>query len=166
MWRQGIGSFVRDSYVSTRYPVVVCPHLCTSEAHQARAQPRARRQAVHHRLLQGPLSEKPINNSSNFRWIAMGMWTTHISRFLIFNLVKMSSPSSPHSRTAHSAKPHRATKEGQWVLRVPCMLESLFFSARHGSKNPSLVPKRTQSSSLVSLRIRGPETRKTDRFEK
>ena len=29
--RQGIGSFVRDSYVSTPCPVVICPYLCTSE---------------------------------------------------------------------------------------------------------------------------------------
>ena len=31
IWRQGIGSFVRDSYVSTLCPVVICPYLCTSE---------------------------------------------------------------------------------------------------------------------------------------
>ena len=29
--RQGIGSFVRNSYVSTLCPVVICPYLCTSE---------------------------------------------------------------------------------------------------------------------------------------
>ena len=29
---KGIGSFVRNSYVSTIRPVVVCPYLCTSEA--------------------------------------------------------------------------------------------------------------------------------------
>ena len=29
--RQGIGSFVRNSYVSTLCPVVVCPSLCTPE---------------------------------------------------------------------------------------------------------------------------------------
>ena len=38
--------------------------------------------------------------------------------------------------SVRSAKPRRATKEGQWVLRTPCILEPLFFSARHGSKNP------------------------------
>ena len=31
IWRQGIGSFVRDSYVSTLWPVVICPYLCTSD---------------------------------------------------------------------------------------------------------------------------------------
>ena len=31
IWRQGIGSFVRNSCVSTRCPVVMCPYLCTSE---------------------------------------------------------------------------------------------------------------------------------------
>ena len=30
--RQGVGSFVRDSYVSTLRPVVIRPYLCTSEA--------------------------------------------------------------------------------------------------------------------------------------
>ena len=29
--RQGTGSFVRNSYVSTRCSVVICPYLCTSE---------------------------------------------------------------------------------------------------------------------------------------
>ena len=29
--RQGIGSFVRKSYVSTQCPVVICRYLCTSE---------------------------------------------------------------------------------------------------------------------------------------
>ena len=29
--RQGIGSVVRNSYVSTLCPVVICPNLCTSE---------------------------------------------------------------------------------------------------------------------------------------
>ena len=33
-----------------------------------------------------------------------------------------------------SAKPRRATKEGQWVLKT-LLLEPLFFSAQHGSKN-------------------------------
>ena len=37
IWRQGIGSFVRNSYVSTLCPVVICPYLCTSE-HRLRAQ--------------------------------------------------------------------------------------------------------------------------------
>ena len=32
IWRQGIGSFVRNSYVSTLCPVVICPDLCTSES--------------------------------------------------------------------------------------------------------------------------------------
>ena len=32
MWRQGIGSFVRNSYFSTLCPVVVCPYLCTPDA--------------------------------------------------------------------------------------------------------------------------------------
>ena len=32
IWRQGIGSFVRNSCVSTLCPVVICPYLCTSEA--------------------------------------------------------------------------------------------------------------------------------------
>ena len=31
VWRQSIGSSVRNSYVSTLCPVVICPHLCTSE---------------------------------------------------------------------------------------------------------------------------------------
>ena len=31
IWRQGIGSFVSKSYVSTLCPVVICPHLCTSD---------------------------------------------------------------------------------------------------------------------------------------
>ena len=31
IWRQGKGSFVRNSYVSTRCPVVICPYLCTSD---------------------------------------------------------------------------------------------------------------------------------------
>ena len=30
-WRQGIGSFVRNSHVSTLCPVVICPYLCTSD---------------------------------------------------------------------------------------------------------------------------------------
>ena len=30
-WRQGIGSFVRSSCVSTLCPVIICPYLCTSE---------------------------------------------------------------------------------------------------------------------------------------
>ena len=30
-WRQGIGSLVRNSYVSTLCPVVICPYLCTSD---------------------------------------------------------------------------------------------------------------------------------------
>ena len=32
IWRQGVGSFVRKSYVSTLCPVVTCPYLCTSES--------------------------------------------------------------------------------------------------------------------------------------
>ena len=28
IWRQGIASFVRNSYVSTPCPVVICPYLC------------------------------------------------------------------------------------------------------------------------------------------
>ena len=32
IWRQGIGSFARNSYVSTLCPVVICPYLCTSES--------------------------------------------------------------------------------------------------------------------------------------
>ena len=32
IWRQGIGSFVRNSYVSTLCPVVICPYLCTSDS--------------------------------------------------------------------------------------------------------------------------------------
>ena len=35
--RQCIGSFVRNSYVSTLCPVVICPYLCTSEAWTPRA---------------------------------------------------------------------------------------------------------------------------------
>ena len=31
-WRQGIGSFTRNSYVSTLCPVVICPCLCPSDA--------------------------------------------------------------------------------------------------------------------------------------
>ena len=31
VWRQGIGSSVLNSYVSTLRPVVICPYLCTSE---------------------------------------------------------------------------------------------------------------------------------------
>ena len=31
IWRQGIGSFVGKSYVSTLCPVVICPYLCTSD---------------------------------------------------------------------------------------------------------------------------------------
>ena len=31
VWRQGIGSFVRISNVSTPCPVVICPYSCTSE---------------------------------------------------------------------------------------------------------------------------------------
>ena len=39
IWRQGIGSFVRNSYVSTLCPVVICPYLCTSDVlARARAQ--------------------------------------------------------------------------------------------------------------------------------
>ena len=32
IWRLGIGSFLRNSYVSTLCPVAICPYLCTSEA--------------------------------------------------------------------------------------------------------------------------------------
>ena len=32
IWRQGIGSFVRNSYVSTLCPVVICPYWCTSDS--------------------------------------------------------------------------------------------------------------------------------------
>ena len=31
IWRQGIGSFVRNSSASTLCPVVICPCLCTSD---------------------------------------------------------------------------------------------------------------------------------------
>ena len=31
IWRQGIGSFIRNSYVSTLRPVVICPYSCPSE---------------------------------------------------------------------------------------------------------------------------------------
>ena len=31
IWRQGIGSFDRNSCDSTRCPVVICPYLCTSD---------------------------------------------------------------------------------------------------------------------------------------
>ena len=36
--RQGIGSFVRSSHVSTLCPVVICPSLCTSEASPVQGQ--------------------------------------------------------------------------------------------------------------------------------
>ena len=39
--RQGIGSFVRNSYVSTLRPVVLCPDLCTPERHAGRLAFRA-----------------------------------------------------------------------------------------------------------------------------
>ena len=32
IWRQGIGSFVRKSYVQALCPVVLCPYLCTYDA--------------------------------------------------------------------------------------------------------------------------------------
>ena len=32
MWRQGIGSFVRNPYASALCPVVICPDLCTSDS--------------------------------------------------------------------------------------------------------------------------------------
>ena len=35
--QQGMGSFVRNSYVSRLCPVVICPYLCTSEASARRA---------------------------------------------------------------------------------------------------------------------------------
>ena len=31
IWRQAVGSFIRNSYVSTICPVVKCPYLCTSD---------------------------------------------------------------------------------------------------------------------------------------
>ena len=33
IWRQGIGSFVRNSNLSTLCPVVICPYVCTSDFH-------------------------------------------------------------------------------------------------------------------------------------
>ena len=33
MCRRGIGSFVRNSYLSTPCPLVICPYLCTSDKH-------------------------------------------------------------------------------------------------------------------------------------
>ena len=35
IWRQGIGSFVRNSYVSTLCPVAICPYLCTPDGSRA-----------------------------------------------------------------------------------------------------------------------------------
>ena len=52
-----------------------------------------------------------------------------------------------------SAKNHGATKEGQWVLRAPCMLELLFFSARHGSKNSGFVLRPLSPYAIASLGV-------------
>ena len=54
-----------------------------------------------------------------------------------------------------SAKPRRATKEGggQRVLRPPCMLEPLFFSAQYGSKNPGFVLRPLYPYAIASLGV-------------
>ena len=45
-----------------------------------------------------------------------------------------------NTETLLSAKLRRATREGQWVLRAPLHIRTLlFFSARHGSRNPGFV---------------------------
>ena len=49
IWRQGIGSFVRNSHVSTLCPVVICPYLRTSEEWSPAVGPRVPR-SVHDRL--------------------------------------------------------------------------------------------------------------------
>ena len=41
--RQGIGSFIRNSYVSTLCPVVMCPYVCTSDLGQPGHQGKSRR---------------------------------------------------------------------------------------------------------------------------
>ena len=46
---------------------------------------------------------------------------------------------NPTALFQRSAKPRRATKEGQCVLRTPLHVRSLFFSAQHVSKNPGFV---------------------------
>ena len=54
---------------------------------------------------------------------------------------------------AFSAKPRRATKEGQWVLRTPLRIRTLVFSARHGSKNPGFVLRPLCPYAIASLGV-------------
>ena len=53
--------------------------------------------------------------------------------------------------TCSAAKPRRATKEGQWVLRTPLHIISCFVSAQHGSKDPGFVPRPLSTYAIASL---------------
>ena len=52
-----------------------------------------------------------------------------------------------------SAKPRRATKEGQWVPRTPLHIRTFFFSAQHGSKNPGFVLRPHSPYAIASLGV-------------
>ena len=54
----------------------------------------------------------------------------------------------------HQQKPRRTAKEGQWVLRnPPCVLEPVFFSSRHGSKNPGFLLRPPSPYAIASLGV-------------
>ena len=52
-----------------------------------------------------------------------------------------------------SAKPRRATKEGQWDQRTPLHIITLAFSAQHGSKNPGFVLRPLSPDAIASMGV-------------